>query len=327
MILLKLICTETHQFSILLFFFPEQYPAPSSSTDELYVVQTRFALSFCVRQCLKSWSMGLRSHVASLVWPVSARSIRKWLGSRLLCLTGCGSRRRWSGKLAALRSALLHVESSLGALSPLGAGCWCSYTHTLQQQSSPGWTAGNSLSWQNRTFWQDSLLQQPPPFPCRRSNTSRSAAVAAWLPSCCCHRHHHAGRGCFASQTQGETPVPRGGTLFPLHPAHCGTFAGSEGMVTSQFEPPNFVTDALVFFPVYCLLISRFTPFFSSVQCPSPFYFQRNEHSLAESPSDCSRGDPADLTTEVSAQQQTKARPWSLPHALLPLSSSPDAIT
>lgn len=108
-------------------------------------------------------------------------------------------------------------------------------------------------------------------------------------------------------------PVCLRGTLFPLHPQHPGTFPGSKGTVRAQFEPPNFITDS-------CLLSYTLPPnvlifpfFFSSVQCSFPFYFQRNEQLLSESPSYCSGGTPMDLTTEVSVQQQTRAWPWSFP--------------
>lgn len=194
--------------------------------------------------------------MAFLVWPVSARNIRKCLGSWFLCVIGSSRRRRWSGKLAALRSALFRVESSLGALSPLGAGCWCSYTHILQQQSSAGWTAGNSLSWQNSAFWQDSWLQQPLPCPCRTSNPSRSPALAEWLPLYCCPYL------CWSGTTHlvdtGWDPLCLGGTLFLLYAQHCGTFTDSKSMVIVWFEPPNFIPvicnkDSLISFPILCL--------------------------------------------------------------------------
>lgn len=161
------------------FFFPEQCHAPGSSTDVLNVALTLSALSFCVRERLKSWSICLTA--ICLVWPVSARNIGKWLGNWFLCIMGCRTRRRWSAKMSALCSALFHVESSLEALSPLGAGCWYSYTHTLQQQSSPGWTAGNSLSWQNSAFWQGSLLQQCLPVP---AEGAAAAEAHLWQHQC-----------------------------------------------------------------------------------------------------------------------------------------------
>lgn len=131
------------------------------------IAQTLFALCFCVRQCLKCRSICLRRHMASLAWTVSARNIRKSLGDCLPWMTGSWSRRRRSSKPAALCSAFFHVESRFRAPSPLGAVCWCSSTHLLQQHSSPGWTAGNSLFWQNCAFDKIAYYSNPHPSPAK----------------------------------------------------------------------------------------------------------------------------------------------------------------
>lgn len=155
----SVLCTLVLDFIL---FFPEQYPAPPSSADELTSGQTHLAL--CFRRCLKSRSKCLHRHTASLVWTASARTIRKSLGDGLPWMTGPWSGRRWSSKPAALCSAFFHVESRFRALSPLGTVCWCSYTHLLQQHSSPGWTAGNSLFWQNCAFDKIAYYSNPHPF-------------------------------------------------------------------------------------------------------------------------------------------------------------------
>lgn len=163
-----------------------------------------------------------------------------------------------------------------------------------------------------------------PACPCRRSSSSRSTALAARLLCA-------AALTCTAVLVRDHSPhtdlVCLREILFPLHPQHCGTFTGSKGTVRAQFEPPNFITDSRLLSYTLPLSILIFPFFFSSVQCSFPFYFQRNEQSLSESPSYCSGGNPMDLTTEVSVQQQTRAWPWCLPGCPPPSFSSPDAFT
>lgn len=267
-----------------------------------------FLLSLCVSE--NAWNPDPYVCTAiCLVWPVSAKNIRKWLGNWFLCIMGSETRRRWSGKTAALHSALFYVESSLEALSPLGAGCWCSYTHTLQQQSRPGWTAGNSLSWQNSAFWQDSLLQQCLPVP---AEGAAAAGAQLWQHDCSVPLPLPA-QPCWSGIIHLiETSCASGGRCSHFILSTVGPSLAAKAQ-SEQFEPPNFITDFRLLSYTWPLNFLIFPFFFSSVQCSFPFYFQRNEQLLSELPSYCSGGNPMDLTTEVSVQQQTRAWPWCLP--------------
>lgn len=141
-----------------------------------------------------------------------------------------------------------------------------------------------------------------PACPCRRSSSSTALAarlLCATALTCIVLlvRDHSPHRD----------PVCLWGTLFPLHPQHSRTFTGSKGTVRAQFEPPNFITDSCLLSYTLHLNVLIFPFLFSSVQCSFLFYLQRNEQLLSESPSHCSGGNPTDLTTEMSVQQQTRA--------------------
>lgn len=168
---------------------------------------------------------------------------------------GSGTRRRWSGKTVALHSALFHVESSLEALSPLGAGCWYSYTHTLQQQSSPGWTAGNSLSWQNSAFWQDSLLQQCLPVP-----AEGAAEAQLWQHDCSVLLPLPA-QPCWSGIIHLiQTSCASGRSCSHFILSTVGPSLAAKAQSEHSLSHPTLL-QTLVSFHIHCLLVSWFSPF------------------------------------------------------------------
>lgn len=244
-ILLKSIFLERHRLSIS-FFFPEQCHAPGSSTDVLNVALTLSALSFCVRERLKSWSICLTT--ICLVWPVSARNIRKWLVNWFLCIMGCRTRRRWSAKMSALLSALFHVESSLEVLSPLGAGCWYSYTHTLQHSKA---VLGGLLeiACPDKTALFDKVAYYSSACLSLQKEQQQLKHTSGSISALCCcpYLHNRAGQGSFTSQR----PHVPWGALVPTSSWYCGTFTGTKGTVRARFEPPNLL-QSVVSFHIHC---------------------------------------------------------------------------
>lgn len=257
-----------------------------------------------------------------LVWPVSARNIRKWLGNWFLCITGSGHRRRWSGKTSALHSALFHVESSLEALSPLGAGCWYSYTHTLQQQSSPGWTAGNSLSWQNSAFWQDSLLQQCLPVP-----AEGAAAAQLWQHECSVLLPFPAQPCWFGIIHLIETPCASGRPCSHFILSTLGPSLAAKAQSEHSLSHPTLL-QTLVSFHIHCLLMSWFSHFSFPVYSVLSLFISKGMSSCCQSRPLTAVGAPpwtSPQRCQCSSRQGLGLGPFL--DALLPLFISPRAFT
>lgn len=282
-----------------------------------------FLLSLCVSE--NAWNPDPYVCTAiCLVWPISAKNIRKWLGNWFLCIMGSETRRRWSGKTAALHSALFYVESSLEALSPLGAGCWCSYTHTLQQQSRPGWTAGNSLSWQNSAFWQDSLLQQCLPVP---AEGAAAAEAQLWQHDCSVPLPLPA-QPCWSGIIHLiETSCASGGPCSHFILSIVGPSLAAKAQSESSLSHPTLL-QTFVSFHIHGLLISWFSPFSFPVYSVLSLFISKGMSSCCQSCPLTAVG----VTPWTSPQRcQCSSRQGlglgACLDALLPLFSSPDAFT